>query len=58
MEKGGKAKVSRLLGVPPNEDGEGGDEDLFEGWGEYLRLEKESGVGAGEGGLVEVEAEA
>lgn len=60
LEKGGKAKVSRLLGVPPNKDGEGGDEDLFEGWGEYLRLEKEGGVGvgAGEVGLVEVEAEA
>ena len=39
LEKAGKGKVSRLLGVPPTDDG--GDEDLFEDWAEYLRLEKE-----------------
>ena len=38
LERGGKGKVSRILGVPPA-DGEG-DEDLFPEWDEYLRLEK------------------
>jgi coatomer subunit beta' len=42
LEKEGKGKVSRLLGVPPS-DGEG-DEDMFPEWDEYLRLEKEGGT--------------
>lgn len=49
LEKGGKAKVSRMLGVPPAE-GEG-DAELFPEWDEYLRLE-----GEGKGALVDVSA--
>lgn len=41
LEKGGKGKVSRMLGLPPA-DGEG-DEDMFPEWDEYLKLEKEGG---------------
>lgn len=51
LEKGGKGKVSRMLGVPPGE-GEG-DEELFPEWEEYLRLEKEGK----EGVLVDVKEE-
>ncbi|KAI9888137.1 MAG: hypothetical protein M1823_000072 [Watsoniomyces obsoletus] len=40
LEKDGKGKVSRMLGVPPSADGEG-DEDLFPNWDEYLNLEKQ-----------------
>ncbi|KAL9619625.1 MAG: hypothetical protein Q9160_005812 [Pyrenula sp. 1 TL-2023] len=46
LEKGGKAKIARLIGVPPTEEAEGqgqGDEDLFPEWEEYLKLEKEGG---------------
>ena len=40
LEKSGKGKVSRMLGVPPSgEEGEG-DADLFPEWDEWLRLEK------------------
>lgn len=45
LEKSGKAKVSRLIGVPPGAASEDGsvtvDDDLFPEWDEYLRLEKE-----------------
>lgn len=55
LEKSGKAKVARMLGVPPSSSGEGGelvgDEDLFPGWDEYIRLENE---GKGMGSLVDV----
>ena len=37
LEKQGKGKVGRLLGVP------GQDEDLFPEWDEYIRLEEEGG---------------
>ncbi len=50
LEKGGKAKVSRMLGVPPK-DGEG-DEDLFPEWDEWLRLEQESVKNGG--GLIDL----
>lgn len=50
LEKDGKSKVGRLLGVPPV-DGEG-DEDMFPEWEEWLRLETEGGVV--EGTLVDV----
>ena len=50
LEKGGKSKVARMLGVPPatatpGEDGEAdaGDAEMFPEWDEYLRLEKEGG---------------
>lgn len=39
LEKSGKTKVSRMIGVPPA-DGEG-DADLFPEWDEYLNMEKE-----------------
>lgn len=49
LEKGGKGKVARMIGVPPHGEGEG-DEELFPGWDEYLRFERE-----GKGGeLVDV----
>lgn len=44
LEKSGKGKVSRMLGVPPV-DGEG-DEDLFPEWDHYLSLEREGKTGA------------
>lgn len=46
LEKGGKGKVSRLLGVPPTDE-EGGDETLFEGWDEYLEIERKGDAAAG-----------
>jgi len=42
LEKEGKSKVGRLLGVPPSE-GEG-DDEMFPEWEEYLRLEREGGT--------------
>jgi coatomer subunit beta' len=44
LEKAGKGKVSRMLGVPPGggED-DAGDEEMFPEWDEYLRLEREGG---------------
>lgn len=53
LEKGGKGKVARILGVPPA--GGEGDEELFPEWEEFLRVEREGGreadgvVDAGEG---------
>lgn len=43
LEKEGKGKVSRLLGVPPSGEGEG-DGEMFPEWEEYLRLEREGGT--------------
>ena len=41
LEKNGKGKVSRMLGMPPSgEEGEG-DADLFPEWDEWLTLERE-----------------
>lgn len=64
LEKNGKGKVSRMLGVPPGEEGDG-DADLFPEWDEWLRLERDGKstlVDVGEdvegGGSEEVEAEA
>ena len=37
LEKDGKSKVAKILGVP------GEDDDLFPEWDEHLRLEKEAG---------------
>lgn len=37
LEKNGKGKVSRLIGVP------GEDEEMFPKWEEYLKLEREGG---------------
>jgi coatomer subunit beta' len=43
LEKEGKGKVARLLGVPPSEEEEG-DKDMFPEWDEYLRIEREGGT--------------
>ena len=47
LEKEGKGKVAKILGVP-------GDEEMFPEWDEYLRLEKEGG--GKEPQLVDVDA--
>jgi len=54
LEKQGKAKVSRLLGVP------GQDEELFPEWDEYIKLEEEidTAVRAPKGNLVAVNGNA
>lgn len=49
LEKNGKGKVSKLLGVP------GEDEDLFPEWDEYIRLENEGQTTNGD--LVDLESE-
>ena len=41
LEKDGKSKISKIIGVP------GQDEELFPEWDEYLRLEKEGGSKVG-----------
>ena len=41
LDKAGKTKVSRMLGVPPGEEEGEGDADLFPEWDEWLRLERE-----------------
>ncbi|PGG97145.1 hypothetical protein AJ79_09326 [Helicocarpus griseus UAMH5409] len=45
LEKSGKGKVARTIGIPPGA-GEGieADEELFPEWDEYLRLETEGGA--------------
>ncbi|KAK0248223.1 hypothetical protein B0A54_08377 [Friedmanniomyces endolithicus] len=50
LERGGRAKVGRGLGMPPGE-GEVGDAEMFPEWDEYLGLEKEGG---GEADLIDV----
>ncbi|KAI4146376.1 MAG: hypothetical protein LQ341_002110 [Variospora aurantia] len=45
LEKNSKTKLSRTLGVPPNE-GEG-DEELFPEWDEWLRLEQKGAQNGG-----------
>ena len=52
LEKAGKGKVSRILGVPPSKEGEG-DEDLFPEWDEWLSLEEKGGRESKEGVLVD-----
>ncbi|CRG86808.1 Coatomer subunit beta'-2 [Talaromyces islandicus] len=72
LEKDGKPKVARLIGVPPGADDGAADDELFPEWEEYLRLEKEGppeppsseslidvgGEGEAVNGAAEVEAEA
>ncbi|KAJ5787546.1 hypothetical protein N7457_002536 [Penicillium paradoxum] len=42
LEKSGKTKVARLIGVPPGApDVTSTDDDLFPEWDEYIRLEQE-----------------
>ncbi|OAT14144.1 COPI vesicle coat beta' subunit [Blastomyces gilchristii SLH14081] len=46
LEKEGKTKVARIIGIPPGAGIEGveTDDELFPEWDEYLRLETEGGV--------------
>jgi len=43
LEKDGKAKISRTIGLPPGADH--ADVDLFPEWEEWLRLENENSAG-------------
>ena len=52
LEKAGKGKVSRMIGVPPQ--GDDGDPDLFPNWEAHLTLESEGGGKS----LIDVEDEA
>lgn len=58
LEKQGKGKVARLLGVP----GQGHDDELFPEWEEYLKLEEERASEIpnhkGQGDLIEVNGDA
>jgi len=51
LEKQGKSKVGRLIGVP------GQDDDLFPEWDEYIKLEEEGGKGDVGESVVEVDGE-
>ena len=45
LETAGKAKVARLIGIPPGTpESETADEELFPEWDKYLRWEKEGGA--------------
>lgn len=44
LEAAGKGKVARMLGMPPDTEGEG-DTDLFPEWEEYLNMEKKGKTG-------------
>lgn len=59
LEQSGKAKISRLIGVPPGAPGVPADDDLFPEWEEYLQLEKEGVVTepASSGSLIDVDGE-
>lgn len=53
LEKNGKGKVGRILGLPPDTDGAGeDDEEMFPKWQEWLSLEKEGGTN---GQLIDVD---
>ncbi|OJD15565.1 hypothetical protein AJ78_04188 [Emergomyces pasteurianus Ep9510] len=55
LEKGGKTKVARIIGIPPGAGIEGveADDELFPEWDEYLRLETEGGTKSG-GYLIDI----
>ncbi|KAL4912333.1 coatomer WD associated region-domain-containing protein [Aspergillus aurantiobrunneus] len=59
LEQSGKAKISRLIGVPPGAPDVAADDDLFPEWEEYLRLEKDGVVAepASSGSLIDVDGE-
>lgn len=50
LEKGGKTKVARIIGIPPGAGIEGveADEELFPEWDEFLRLEEEGSAKSGD----------
>ena len=45
LEKDGKGKISKIIGIPPGVDGS--DEDLFPEWGQWSISEKVNGVDDG-----------
>jgi coatomer subunit beta' len=51
LDKQGKSKVSRLLGVP------GQDEELFPEWDEYIKLEQEGGSVEPKTDLIDVDGD-
>jgi coatomer subunit beta' len=53
LEKEGKGRVSRVIGVPPGTEDLEADTDLFPEWESWLKVEGEGGVN-----LVDVEGEA
>ena len=57
LESAGKGKVARMLGMPPNDDGEG-DGELFPEWNDYLDMEKSGAVETLVNGGAEGEEEA
>ena len=44
LDKQGKARVARTLGVPPGAEGIEADDELFPEWDEWLQLEKTGGT--------------
>lgn len=44
LEKDGKGRVSRVIGVPPGVEGVKADEELFPEWEQWLKIEKDGGV--------------
>ncbi|KAF2405259.1 Coatomer, beta' subunit [Trichodelitschia bisporula] len=44
LEKSGRGRVARLVGVPPGTEGYEADEDLFPEWEEWLKIEEMGGV--------------
>ena len=52
LEKDGKGKVARMIGMPPGVEGTN-DDDLFPEWDEYLKMENSSAQGP----LIDVETD-
>lgn len=44
LEKDGKGRVARVLGMPPGLEGVEADDELFPEWDEWLKIENEGGV--------------
>ncbi|KAE9984454.1 hypothetical protein EG328_008753 [Venturia inaequalis] len=44
LEKDGKGRVAKVLGMPPGIEGVDADEDLFPEWNDWLQIEQEGGV--------------
>ena len=54
LEKAGKSKVSRMLGVPPGK-GQSDESELFPEWEKYLQMEEDGkGWSGKQGGLVNI----
>lgn len=55
LDKSGKTKVARIIGIPPGV--EGADDDLFPEWDEYLKLEAEGGSAKPTENLIDVNSD-